>query len=181
MRREITYEEVKKQYHCSKITVINRFCELNLPIPVFQECKRPIVICDKDIKKVKKYLQKFKVGYQRCYEALILRGYYITEWKTRKIFELEGLYCYEKPYKETNPHSSRFVASFAGQIWHTDLHFHKKGEIEEIIIGFIDDRSRYIVHGEVTHTHLYSVAATATPCSYADNGLRWLVRLYIVS
>ncbi|MBU1145666.1 MAG: DDE-type integrase/transposase/recombinase [Firmicutes bacterium] len=149
MKREMTYEEVKRIYHCSKITIINRFLHLNLPIPMFNQSKRPILISDKDIKKVKKYLQKFKVGYRRCSEALTLRGYLISEWKTRKIFEMEGLYCFEKPFKEINPHPSRFVASFAGQIWHTDLHFIQKGEHQEIIIAFVDDRSRYIVHAEV--------------------------------
>lgn len=72
-----------------------------------------------------------------------------------------GLLIYKRNQNE-NMHPNKYVAKYANQLWHTDLH-----EIEpddnrpnekRYIIGFIDDRSRFLIHHEI----LYSKTSVKT-------------------
>jgi transposase InsO family protein len=107
-----------------------------------------------EIELVKRYKAEFDCGYQRTAEALTRRGSPMTSHRAQVIFELEGLYQYERDYQEENQHPNRFVAKYANQLWHTDLHYWDKVTVDGItkrtyVIAFIDDRTRKILHTEV--------------------------------
>ena len=153
INQKTTLQEIQKIFHTSKTTIKAVIKDFGLEIPVFKNGRRFKLPNNEEIQLVRNYLQKFRVGYQRCCEALILHETPLTEWKVRQIYEMEGLYMYEKEFKQKNCHLNRFVAPFIGQIWHTDLHFFKLKDHKDnqpcILIAFIDDRSRFIVHAEI--------------------------------
>ena len=152
LNRETSYDKLKKEFHCSKESIIKGFNHYGISIPSFPRSRPHLQISKQDIQMVKYYVKKFKVGYQRCATSLNLHGYKISQWKVRQIYELKGYFLYEKPFIEKNIHSSKYVAPYAGQIWHTDLHFVSSSENPndtKIIIAFIDDRTRFIVHAEI--------------------------------
>ena len=129
-----------------------------------------------DILRVFEYNDNFKVGYQRCHQALVSSGYPISEWDVRKIYEAEGLYNYEYNYVPKDVHTSRFVALYAGQIWHTDLHYWEIKIGNDIrkwnyLIGFIDDRTRFIVHAAVINEKTSINAATELEIALQNNKL----------
>lgn len=66
------------------------------------------------------------IGYQRLYQVSqkkIDAPKTLTEWKTRKIFDYVDLHIQGSVYKAQNIHG--FVAKYACQAWHTDLHFQR--------------------------------------------------------
>ena len=150
-RREKTYRDISRQFNCSKDVILSVFHMCKLTPPSFSKGPKNHIPSEIQIIEVKNYALKFRVGYQRCCFALNLRGFSISEWTTRKIYELEGLFCFEKEYLPSNHHKLRFVAPYAGQLWHTDLHFLSinEGEVNKYIIAFIDDRTRFLIHAEI--------------------------------
>ena len=99
------------------------------------------------------YKSDYITGYKRTGAALRKRGYGISDYGTRLIFEKEGLFCYEHEFKEKSVHTNRYAAKYANQLWHTDLHEWIRTENDgtrskEYIIAFIDDRTRKILHLE---------------------------------
>ena len=82
--------------------------------------------------------------------VLLRMGYDVSENQVKRIYEVEGLYLFEKEYKPNNVHDLRFVATFINQIWHIDLHhLTKEGDDQKYLISFIDDRTRKIIYFEV--------------------------------
>ena len=70
----------------------------------------------------------------------------------RKNYDRYERYIYKHKPHPKDDHPNRFVAKFAGQTWHTDLHYLKKQQNEEqqlYLIAFIDDRTRRILHHEI--------------------------------
>ncbi|KAH0795249.1 Integrase core domain containing protein [Histomonas meleagridis] len=61
----------------------------------------------------------------------------------------QKLFCFAKPKKKPNPHPHLFVARYAGQLWHADIHYVTIDEAQYYLLGFIDDRSRLLLHYEV--------------------------------
>ena len=113
---------------------------------------RPIQLVPKNIKNdILEFHSKFPAGYKRTFASIAKKHPCISEYKVRIVFEEFGLFQYEKEYLEKNDNFLRYVAKYANQIWHTDLHFSKKkfskkkGE-STILIGFLDDRTRKILH-----------------------------------
>jgi len=159
---EITYREIERQYHCSKSMITSVMEESSLSIPVLKPGPKRETPTNEEIDIIKDLHEKLPVGYQRCQCSAAARGHPISEWKTRKIFEIEGLFQYEKEYSPHNIHNQRFVANYAGQLWHTDLHYctYQK-DITQYIIGFIDDRTRYIIHAEIIFNKCSLTAANA--------------------
>lgn len=49
----------------------------------------------------------------------------LTEWITRKIFDYVDLHIQGSEYKAQNIHDHGFMAKYACQAWHTDLHFQR--------------------------------------------------------
>lgn len=147
-------------YHTSIDTIKTRLSLLDPPIILNLKQGRPEKYVEKaTMKSIKEYSEKTKVGYQQCAFALNL-----SEWDVRKVYELLGLFVYEQEFlTEDNEHPNLFVAKYVGQLWHTDIHYikYKENNEEKIVylIGFIDDRSRYIVHYEILDTKNSNAAA----------------------
>jgi transposase InsO family protein len=101
-----------------------------------------------------KYVNYMHTGYQRGADALQSSGIQISEWDARKVYKENNLYRFCRKQPVPNPHTQRFRAKFAGQIWHTDLHdwLHNSPDAEvkyRYIIAFLDDRTRYLIHLEL--------------------------------
>ena len=111
--------------------------------------RKPNKITQTEIDFVVNYRQLFRVGTHRTTQAAISRGIKTTERNVRKIFEEKNLYCFKLKKVEKN-HEKRFHAKYAGQLWHTDLHYlNKIDNVQNYLIAFIDDCTRYVVHWEV--------------------------------
>lgn len=126
----------------------------------------PVPILPVELDYVNTYKSDFNVGYQRLYQVSQKKLYApktLTEWKVRKIFDYEDLYVNGGGYNETNQHEKRFVAKYANQSWHTDLHYTEKYLeeyfIQYYLICFIDDRSRKILHYELLPTKTMEVTS----------------------
>lgn len=74
----------------------------------------------------------------------------MTDAIVQKIFIEKNLFCYKEKKKEEKKHTHLFHAKYAGQHWHTDLHYlNKINNIQYYLIAFIDDCTRYVVYWEV--------------------------------
>ncbi|KAH0790077.1 IS3 family transposase [Histomonas meleagridis] len=56
---------------------------------------------------------------------------------------------YQRPPKKPNEHNSLFVVRYAGQLWHADIHYVRIDDNQFYLLGFIDDRTRFLLHYEV--------------------------------
>lgn len=155
---------------------LHKICdELNIAIP---RRGRPLYdINMNDIQYVKQYLQNANVGYQRLFEVVkrdpnAPSG--LTEWKIRTIYESLDLFTRVQEYvPHVKEHQLKFVAKYAGQAWHTDLHELKVMPCEEgklYLIAFIDDRSRMIMHHEILKDKTSLSAMNALVKSLSKNG-----------
>ena len=147
---------------------------------------RPTIpIHPNDQQRILNYLNKYNVGYLRCYEGVSQQGSLITEWQTRTFFETEGLYTNEKEYCPTDSDRIRYVAKYPNQIWHTDLHMIKINDVKLYLIAFLDDRTRFILFYKVLETKEMIETANAlleciqinqiTPsCIVIDNGKEFI-------
>ena len=100
------------------------------------------------------YIQGYKsdyqgVGYQRVAGVAKRKGLSATEWNVRKVFGEYNLFNHRKLPKNPNEHNNLFVARYAGQIWHADIHYIRIDSYQFYLLGFIDDRTRFLVHNEV--------------------------------
>lgn len=116
----------------------------------------PSIIYQNEYDYVNQYKQNFNVGYQRLYNVTRQKCQCpktLTEWKVRTIFDYDDLYVTGSEFKVPVVHDERYIAKYAGQAWHTDLHYSKKYADENFhqyyLIAFIDDRTRKILHYEV--------------------------------
>lgn len=142
-----------KKFHTSWKTINSRLSALIPPIQLDLTEGRPQLQLEESlVQKVVDYRNNTKVGYQQCAFALNL-----SEWLVRTIYELKGLFIFEQEFLNTEEeHPNLFVAKYVGQLWHTDIHYIKYNEGDEVktayLIAFIDDRSRYIIHHEILDT-----------------------------
>ena len=96
------------------------------------------------------YRKKFHVGVHRTFEAAVSRGFRTSERSVRKIFEIKGLFCFKLKKNVENMHDKKYHAKYAGQLWHTDLHYlNKLNNIQYYLIAFIDDCTRFVIYWEV--------------------------------
>ena len=118
----------------------------------------PAEISQEELDYVLNYRTNFNVGYQRLYKVAQRDPNFnppqkFTEHHFRKIYDFKDLYMISKEYKEVKNHDLRFVARYANQAWHTDLHYLELLKEEEFqqryLIGFVDDRSRKLLHFEI--------------------------------
>ena len=114
---------------------------------------RPAVIIPSDRKQwIADYRERANIGYQQLSRISGRYDVKVSEWAMRKNFQEEDLFLHRRKPDQKKMHPNRFVANFAGQTWHTDLHYLKKQQIEEkqlYLIAFIDDRTRKILHHEI--------------------------------
>lgn len=140
------------KYHMSRNTV-KKICKNNdIPIP---KKGRPLKrISDEQKQWVDHYRALFNLGYKKMSRVSFRYNMNISEWNMRKYYEENDLYIFMHEFKPDpkEEHSNRFTAKFAGQSWHTDLHYLKiqsNEEKQKYLIAFIDDRTRKILYYEV--------------------------------
>jgi transposase InsO family protein len=171
MRQMITSQQVSIRqiilhFHCGSKMIHRVFEQHNLALQKLQPGVKARKISEDVYMKVLRYKARWNTGLRRTTESLNDKGIQITEWQVRAIFEFEGLFQTETDYEPPRVHTNRFVAEFANQLWHTDLHYWKKitengVEKQTYIIAFLDDRTRYIIHHEILQNkdmHLTSSA-----------------------
>ncbi|KAH0787715.1 IS3 family transposase [Histomonas meleagridis] len=107
------------------------------------------------------YKDKYHVGYQRTAESAKRHNIATTEWSVRKIFTEQKLLCYKKPEKLPKEHLRLFVAKYANQLWHADIHYVTIEGEQFYLLGFIDDRSRFLIYYEVLSSKTSEACATA--------------------
>ena len=161
--REHGIDAAMAKYHMSRNTV-KKICKNNdIPIP---KKGRPLKrISDEQKQWVDHYRALFNLGYKKMSRVSFRYNMNISEWNMRKYYEENDLYIFLHEFKPDpkEEHSNRFTAKFAGQSWHTDLHYLKiqsNEEKQKYLIAFIDDRTRKILYYEVlndkcTHTHTH--------------------------
>ena len=107
-------------------------------------------LTQKEIDFAVNYRNTFHVGYHRTAQAARARGIKTTDRRMQRVFIKENLYCFKAEKKDEKKHTHLYYAKYAGQLWHTDLHYlDKVDEVQRYLIAFIDDCTRYIVHWEV--------------------------------
>ncbi|KAH0796373.1 IS3 family transposase [Histomonas meleagridis] len=107
------------------------------------------------------YKDKYHVGYQRTAESAKRHNIATTEWSVRKIFTEQKLLCYKKPEKLPKEHLRLFVAKYANQLWHADIHYVTIEGEQFYLLGFIDDRSRFLIYYEVLSSKTSEACTTA--------------------
>lgn len=106
-------------------------------------------IPDKLIESVINYRKKFDVGYKRCSQVMKRNGFETTQYELRTIYESFGLFTYEIEYKCEDKNRVNYLAKYANQIWHTDLHEFSEESVKKYLIAFIDDHSKFVIHHSI--------------------------------
>lgn len=154
-KERISIRHIKQEYGVGNDLARRLYPALN-DDPQIYKGRPPCMIFQSELDFVNNYKLNFNVGYQRMYQVSqkkINAPKTLTEWKTRKIYDYDNLYTRGAEYHAPQIHDQRYVAKYAGQAWHTDLHFTEKYLDEDFkqyyLIAYIDDRSRKIVHYEL--------------------------------
>ena len=104
-------------------------------------------LTQKEIDFAVNYRNTFHVGYHRTAQAARARGIKTTDRRMQRVFIKENLYCFKAEKKDEKKHTHLYYAKYAGQLWHTDLHYlDKVDEVQRYLIAFIDGCTKYIVH-----------------------------------
>ena len=145
--KENGVDATMKKYGMGRKTV-QRLCELyHIQYPL--RGRKPIVLGSEQEKWIEDYRKKANIGYQKLSRISMRYDEGISEWTMRKYYDNNERYLFKHTPDPVNQHTKRFVAKFAGQTWHTDLHYLKKQKNEDeqlYLIAFIDDRTRKILH-----------------------------------
>jgi transposase InsO family protein len=142
----ISLDDIKKQFRCGVDTYNAALTKHNIPYPEVPSGRQKKLISSFDVADTIEYRQDFRVGYKRATDALNKRGKNVNSGQMRAIYETQDLYLYEKEYEDKDPHPYRFVADYANQLWHIDLHYYQKiGDEWVYLLGIIDDRTRYLI------------------------------------
>ena len=146
LRNGVSQRDIMKEHHVGSKTI--KMIAVAAGINV-KHGRKVTQITQEEIDFVVKYRSDFHVGTHRTTQAAIARGISTTERNVRRIFEEKNLYCF-KLKKVEKKHKRRFYAKYAGQLWHTDLHYlNKINNIQYYLIAFIDDCTRYVLHWEI--------------------------------
>ena len=169
----------------SRNTVKKICSEHQIEIP--RKGRPSFVLSPKQEHWIKTYRKKVNIGYQKTSRISKRYEEYITEWEMRRFYDLNDQYLFQRKTDSKEKHLNRFVAKFAGQTWHTDIHYLKKQKDEEnqlYLIAFIDDRTRKILHHEILQDKSGLSAANALvnalqkaskPCYMViDNGAEFI-------
>ena len=148
-------ERTKAKYRINR-KKLHSICKMfEIETPKQGRPKTPIT--QEEVDYIINYNQKAHVGYhtmagvaKRDPEA----PKSLTTWRCHLIYEEHDLYQYLKLYRAyDDDHPNRYVARYVNQAWHTDLHYLEKlpeeNNEQKYLIGFIDDRSRKIIHYQI--------------------------------
>ena len=143
----LSHREIMGKYHIGDRRIQQVAAAANITA---QPGRKPNMITQGEIDFVVQYRQKFHVGIHRTYDAAIHRGFRTSERNVKKIFEKKNLFCFKLKKDDGKKHDKMFHAKYAGQLWHTDLHYlNKLNNIQYYLIAFIDDCTRYVIYWEV--------------------------------
>ena len=159
LRNGVPQREIMSKYNFGHKTI--RMIAKNARIPILRG-RKPLNITQDAINFVVLYRDNFNVGYHRSAQAARHRGIQISDDVVKKIFKEKNLYCFKHKAIEQKKHTPKFHAKYAGQHWHTDLHYLEKINNEQLyMIAFIDDCTRYVVHWEVIDEKTSMASAVA--------------------
>lgn len=95
---------------------------------------QPVSLDPAVIQHVINYVQLYRKGLKTTSFRLQMIFPQLTEAVTKRIYEQFNLFKYKKQKKE-KIYRIRYLAIFANQLWHTDLHYCKlNGELKYLII-----------------------------------------------
>ena len=145
-------EATRIEFGMSRET-LKKFCEEhNIAIPTKGRGRPSLSITPEQEEWISNYRRRANIGYHQMSRISSRYDVNVSDWGMRKNFEENERFLFKRKQSPKNEHPKRFVAKYAGQTWHTDLHYLKKEENEEkqrYIIAFIDDRTRKILHHEI--------------------------------
>lgn len=173
------------RYYKKRRQVIHNYCIYHdIKIPDKGRPKKKISQEVIDMVLEKRKPEGFRTGYQTLTYELNMEGKNVQERDVRRIYEENQLFIYKKD-QTANMHPNKFVAKYANQLWHTDLHEIEPDEDraneKRYIIGFIDDRSRFLIHHEIIYSktsvktsealeNAFQKVAHTPHCITIDNG-----------
>ena len=145
-------EATRIKYGMNRDT-FRRFCkEHQIEIPARGRGRPSLIISPDQDKWISQYREKANIGYQQLSRISERYNVNVSEWGMRKNFKEQERFLFRRKPDLKDEHPNRFVAKYAGQTWHTDLHYLRKQHNEEkqlYLIAFIDDRTRKILHHEI--------------------------------
>ena len=148
-----------KQLHISRKTV-HQICEIEqIQIPKRGRPAKEIQQSQVDF--VLSYRESFNVGYQRMAQVSKVYTVPITKHQMVSIYKNNELFLYQKNIKKENCHKKMFTAKYVNQLWHTDIHYVTINSERHYLIGFIDDRSRFLLHFEIIPVKTSALASNA--------------------
>ena len=123
---------------------------------IIRKGRPPVEINENQYNFIQEYRKEFRVGFQRLYDVARRNPNAppdLTEWTIRKVYEFDDLFVKGGGYHENTKHQNRYVARYANQAWHTDLHYltplKSENYFQAYLIVFIDDRTRKILYAEI--------------------------------
>lgn len=181
INNQISQKEAAKRLHMRESRLKLLFTENNLKLK--KQGRQPVSIDPVIVQEVINYVQIYRKGYKTTSFRLKMMFPQLTESMTKRIYEEFNLFKYKKPKKE-KIYRIRYLALFANQIWHTDLHYCTlNGELKYLII-FLDDRTRFIVYYEILQNKSMQSTSralrnalnrfNAPECLVSDNGLEFI-------
>jgi transposase InsO family protein len=172
---KITTRSIRNYFRCSLPKWKSYIQSLGIDYPDINSGRPHVHIPPTTTSLIMKLTERFRVGYHRAAETIRkVHQINISDYQVSIIFEQEGLFKYEREYNPSKIHDLRFVAKYANQLWHTDLHYWDAVKIGELshqtyVIAFIDDRTRKIISAEVLHEKTSEAAAEALLKTLRDN------------
>lgn len=129
----------------SPATLRKLFAEYNITYYT-QKGRKPFEMTE-EIENLILYFQSYlNSGEKVTFYSIILEYPNIPFIAVRQTFIKFHLYKYKKPQKKEKPRC-RYEAKFCNQIWHADIHYYQKDNMESVqyLYAIMDDKSRFIV------------------------------------
>lgn len=156
---KIGVEYTLKQCHISRKT-LHEICRLE-DIEIPKKGRKQKEINKDDIKFIIDYRNKYSVGYQRLSDISSAYNVPINSNQVRNVYKKNNLFLHQKKKKNMEKHDKLFVAKYANQLWHTDIHYVTVNNDRKYLIGFIDDRTRLLLHYEIINEKTSYLCANA--------------------
>lgn len=154
---------VAKDNHVSKPKLKELFIQNGIEMPLLKTGPKEFECEPETVNQMFDYKGIFNVGYKRVADK-----FDVSQRHVYKIFKENSLLMV-KNKRKPKIHNKRFVAKYANQLWHSDLHYWKKviidgKETKTYLIGFIDDRSRLILHCAIINAKTSALCAGELLC-----------------
>jgi transposase InsO family protein len=157
----ISWAQIEKYYKCGRKSVKDIFRQHEIQVPKVSAGRPVLSVSDEIVDLILGTRTRFKIGYKRTYQTVAKAiedrakeggaEVKVSPVMVRKAFKIHELFLHVGPQKPPKPHPARFAARYAGQHWHTDLHYwtEPKTNTRSYLIAFLDDLTRMILHYEI--------------------------------